>query len=144
MRLRNGVIPGVNDHPGMPRSSRCGLSPPPPTRNVHGNFIAQHSVRLRACIATRLMFRFVGIVCVTSGPVSCAVDWVFPQLNVRQLGLSTIKCATLRVRSTPLTIKRLHASVVKEPTAGVSLHAKALHAMISRSLYFNFKIGRSP
>ena len=32
MRLRNGVIPGVNDHPGVPRSSRCGLSPRPDTK----------------------------------------------------------------------------------------------------------------
>ena len=34
MRLRNGVIPGVNDHPGMPRSSSCVLSPhaPPDTK----------------------------------------------------------------------------------------------------------------
>ena len=90
------------------------------------------------------MFRFVGIVCVTSGPVSCAVDWVYPQLNVRQLGLSTIKCATLRVRSTPLTIKRLHASVLKEPTAGVSLHTKALYAVMFRSLHYNLNIARAP
>ena len=60
------------------------------------------------------------------------------------LGLCTIKCATLRVRSTPLTIKRLNASVVKEPAAGVSLLTKALYAMIFRSLYLNLDSGRAP
>jgi len=60
------------------------------------------------------------------------------------LSLCTIKCATLRVRSTPLTIKRLNASVVKEPAAGVSLLAKALYAMIFRSLYLNLNSGRAP
>ena len=73
--------------------------PPPRHEMCMATLLPNTQVRLRVCIAIRLTFRFVGIVCVTSGPVSCAVDWVYPQLNVRQLGLSTIKCATLRVRS---------------------------------------------
>ena len=62
MRLRNGVSPGVGHHHDIPRSSGYKLRPPDTkyTRYLHCPTADQIE-----CIASRLPFRFVGVICMT-------------------------------------------------------------------------------
>ena len=60
MRLRNRVSPGMGNHHEIPRSSGYRLGPPDTKYSWH-----LHCPNGVLYIASRLTFRFVGVVCMT-------------------------------------------------------------------------------